>query len=72
MVKKTSKYRGVSYTPRNLKNPWKAQFEHQGVRYNVGAFPEERIAAAEVDKARIRVGLDPVNIFKKKNAVNNQ
>jgi len=65
MANKTSQYRGVSYSSRSTKKPWRAQIEHEGERYTVGHFKEERKAAVEVDKARLRLGLEPVNILKR-------
>jgi hypothetical protein len=65
-AKAKSIYRGVSRNSRDVKKLWKAQLEHQGVKYNIGVFEDEREAAIAYDKLRIRLGLDPVNILKKK------
>ena len=62
---KSSKYRGVSFSIRGTKRPWKVRVSINGEDHHVGSFAIEREAAKAVDIFRAERGLDPVNILKK-------
>jgi hypothetical protein len=60
----SSKYNGVYFKQRSSK--WEAYIKiNDGERIQVGTFTNEREAAKAVDIARIKNGLEPVNILKR-------
>ncbi len=62
-MSKTSKYRGVNWNKRERK--WISVFTNNGKTEST-RFENEREAAKLYDLRRIKAGLEPVNILKKK------
>jgi hypothetical protein len=46
--------------------PWRAQHRHKGVRWYGKSRSTERESALDYDKRMIELGLEPVNILKRK------
>lgn len=69
-----SKYKGISHQRSHVKSEhlkdgvWYATKIVKGKKYKSPGFKEERDAALAYDKILISLGLEPVNILKRKNA----